>query len=73
MATRNKATKAETPQTERSNSDSLRWAFGLALLFIGIYAAVSVLFYLSYWRHDISVLSQNDTIKIEDPRFEDAV
>jgi len=71
MATRNSIPDKKTQETiERSNRDSLRWAAGLSLFFLGIFAAASVVFYFSDWQADYSVLHG---IGSENPRFDDSV
>ncbi len=53
-----KTTKSNTAAAaqERTNGDSLRWALGLALFFIGVFAFASAFFYLRDWQNDFSVL-----------------
>ncbi len=70
MATQNRKKVGKESAAERSNSDSLRWAMGLTLFFVGIFALFSSLFYLSDWQNDYSVLHG---IGSENPRFEDEV
>lgn len=71
MATRNNIPDRKTQETiERSNRDSLRWAAGLTLFFLGIFAAASVIFYFSDWQADYSVLHG---IGSENPRYDDTV
>lgn len=71
MATTNPKKKSEKGSAaERSNSESLRWAFGLTLFFLGVYALCSSLFYLSDWQADYSVLHK---IGSDNPRFDDQV
>ncbi|MBQ8307522.1 MAG: hypothetical protein IJX56_01815 [Alistipes sp.] len=69
MATTNHKT-AKKGGADRSNGESLRWALGLTLFFLGIYALASSLFYLGDWQADYSVLHG---IGSENPRFEDEV
>ncbi len=71
MATRNSTPDKKTQETiERSNRDSLRWAAGLSLFFLGIFWASSVIFYFSDWQADYSVLHG---IGSENPRYDDSV
>ncbi len=53
-----KSTPSNDPQTiRRTNSDSLRWAFGIVLLFIGLFATAAVFFSYFCWAEDQSGLS----------------
>lgn len=57
MAPKSKSTsKNERQRVQRSNSDSARWIVGLLLLFVGLYAALSVLFSYFTWAPDQSGL-----------------
>lgn len=53
-----KTTKGNAKQesADRTSGDSLRWALGLTLFFVGVFAFVSGLFYLRDWQNDYSVL-----------------
>ncbi len=52
-----KSAPSNGPQTsQRTNSDSLRWACGIVLLFIGLFAAAAVLFSYFCWADDQSGL-----------------
>ncbi len=64
--TKNSRTKGE----ERTNGESLRWALGLLLFFVGLFALASTLFYLRNWEADSSVLHANAT-QLADPRHDD--
>ncbi len=71
MTTTNHKKKGAAQQAvERSNSDSLRWALGLLLFFIGIFGLFSSLFYLGDWQSDYSILHG---IGSENPRFDNEV
>ena len=48
------ASKNGRQRIERSNSDSARWIAGLLLLFVGVFAASSVLFSFFSWAADQS-------------------
>ena len=50
------ASKNGRQRIERSNSDSARWIAGLLLLFVGVFAASSVLFSFFSWAADQSGL-----------------
>ena len=50
------ASKNGRQRIERSNSDSARWIAGLLLLFVGVFAASSVLFSFYSWAADQSGL-----------------
>lgn len=57
MAPKNTSASSNGRQkVQRSNSDSARWVAGLLLLFIGLYAASSVLFSFFSWSADQSGL-----------------
>lgn len=57
MASKNTTTSKNGRQRiERSNSDSARWIAGLLLLFVGVFAASSVLFSFFSWSADQSGL-----------------
>ena len=75
MATKSRASKPAAESSERSNGDSLRWALGLALFFIGIFAAASVIFYIGYWKEDISIVTGGNAVEIEmeNPRADKSV
>ncbi len=67
------AKKSSSPKNTKSaptrtNRDSMRWIFGLLLLFTGLYLTASVLFYYFTWRADMSLVSGTDP---EDPRLVD--
>lgn len=64
-STKNNSSKS-TPSAPRSNRDSLRWIFGLLLLFAGLYLTASVLFYYFNWRADMSLVAGGDQA---DPRL----
>ena len=68
MATQNHKKKGASEP--RSNSESLRWALGLTLFFLGVFALFSSLFYLGDWQADYSVLHH---IGSDNPRFDDEV
>lgn len=71
MAIQNsKPARNKKGKTEQSNSDSLRWALGLFLFFLGIYMLASSLFYLGNWEADHSVLY---SVGSDNPRFDDQV
>ncbi len=71
MATTNHKKKTEKGSAaERTNGESLRWALGLTLFFLGVYALCSSLFYLGDWQADYSVLHK---IGSDNPRFDDQV
>ncbi len=57
-AVNHKSAPSNDPQTiRRTNSDSLRWAFGIVLLFIGLFATAAVFFSYFCWAEDQSGLS----------------
>lgn len=72
MATQNNKTQRRGKNPERTNGDSLRWAFGLILFFIGLFALASALFYLGDWRADYSALHPSEA-DLANPRFEQTV
>lgn len=72
MATQNSKTSRQKRDQEHSNSDSLRWAFGLVLFFIGLFMLASSLFYLGDWQADQSALHPTE-VQLADPRFEPTV
>ncbi len=72
MATQNNKTQKRGKTPERTNGDSLRWAFGLILFFIGLFALASALFYLGDWRADYSALHPSEA-DLANPRFEQTV
>ena len=53
------ASKNGRQRIERSNSDSARWIAGLLLLFVGVFAASSVLFSFFSWAADQSGLQKS--------------
>ncbi len=57
---------------ERSNGESLRWALGLLLFFVGLFAMASTLFYLRDWEADSSVL-HSSAVQLADPRYDDTI
>ncbi|MBQ6862375.1 MAG: DNA translocase FtsK [Alistipes sp.] len=60
MATTHKSAsngRQKVKKNERTTSDSLRWIGGLLLIFIGLFAAASVLFSFFSWEADQSGLS----------------
>ena len=65
---KNNQAKSTKSAPTRTNRDSMRWIFGLLLLFTGLYLTASVLFYYFTWRADMSLVSGTAP---EDPRLAD--
>ena len=72
MATSNNKTTKRSSAPEQSNRESLRWALGLVLFFVGLFALASSLFYLGDWRADYSALHPTEA-DLANPYFEQTV
>lgn len=70
MASTTNKTSATKQSAERTNSDSLRWTFGLLLLFVGLFALASVIFYYFNWQADYDVINHLDT---QNPHFDTTI